>query len=44
MACGGEDSFALGGYLDTELEKLLPVDMQLRGVNEETESGNGHGD
>lgn len=34
VACGGEDSFALGGYLDTELEKLLPVDMQLRGVNE----------
>ena len=34
VACGGEDSFALGGYRDTELEKLLPVDMQLRGVNE----------
>jgi len=31
VACGGEDSFALGGYQDTELEKLFPVDMPLGG-------------
>ncbi len=34
VCCGGEDSFALGGYKDTVLETVLPVDMQLRGVNE----------
>ena len=34
VCCGGEDSFALGGYRDTVLETVLPVDMQLRGVNE----------
>ncbi|MCM1182430.1 MAG: VWA domain-containing protein [Roseburia sp.] len=34
ICCGGEDSFALGGYRDTALETVLPVDMQLRGVNE----------
>ncbi len=34
ICCGGEDSFALGGYRDTVLETVLPVDMQLRGVNE----------
>lgn len=34
VCCGGEESFALGGYRDTELEKILPVDMELRGVNE----------
>lgn len=34
VCCGGEDSFALGGYRDTVLETVLPVNMQLRGVNE----------
>lgn len=34
ICCGGEDSFALGGYRSTVLETVLPVDMQLRGVNE----------
>ena len=34
VCCGGEDSFALGGYRDTALETVLPVDMQLRSVNE----------
>lgn len=34
ICCGGEDSFALGGYRDTVLEMVLPVDMQLKGVNE----------
>lgn len=34
ICCGGNNSFALGGYRDSVLEKLLPVDMMLRGVNE----------
>ncbi|MCM1049251.1 MAG: VWA domain-containing protein [Clostridiales bacterium] len=34
ICCGGEDSFALGGYRDTVIETVLPVDMQLKGVNE----------
>ena len=34
ICCGGEESYALGGYRDTELEKVLPVDMQLRGTNQ----------
>ena len=35
VCCGGEDSFALGGYRDTVLETVLPVDMELRGVDEQ---------
>lgn len=31
---GGEDSYAVGGYKDTSLEKVLPVDMDKRGKNE----------
>ena len=34
ICCGGEDSFALGGYRDTVLETVLPVDMHLRSVDE----------
>ncbi|MDE7445268.1 MAG: VWA domain-containing protein [Lachnospiraceae bacterium] len=34
ICCGGEESFALGGYRDTVLESVLPVDMQLRSINE----------
>lgn len=34
VCCGGEDSFALGGYRDTALETVLPVEMQLRNWNE----------
>lgn len=31
---GGENSYALGGYKDTPLEKILPVDMDKKGKNE----------
>lgn len=31
IAIGGEDSFALGNYKDTSLEKVLPVYMDLQG-------------
>ena len=34
VCCGGEDSFALGGYRDTVIETVLPVNMELRGMNE----------
>ncbi|MCM1046346.1 MAG: VWA domain-containing protein [Candidatus Gastranaerophilales bacterium] len=34
ICCGGGQSFALGGYRDSVLESVLPVDMELRGVNE----------
>lgn len=34
ICCGGEESFALGGYRDTVLETVLPVDMQPRSLNE----------
>ena len=31
---GGYNSFGQGGYKDTEIEKILPVDMTPRGLNE----------
>lgn len=34
ICCGGDNSYALGGYRDSILEQVLPVDMMLRGVNE----------
>ncbi|MCM1127885.1 MAG: VWA domain-containing protein [Lachnospiraceae bacterium] len=34
VCCGGENSFALGGYRGTALERVLPVDMQPRSLNE----------
>ncbi|MCM1534296.1 MAG: VWA domain-containing protein [Clostridium sp.] len=34
VCCGGENSFALGGYRGTVLETVLPVDMMLRSMNE----------
>lgn len=34
VAIGGENSFALGGYKDTVLEKILPVNMDLEGEKE----------
>ncbi|WP_216455598.1 VWA domain-containing protein [Clostridium simiarum] len=34
IATGGEDSFALGGYLNTPFEKVLPVYMDMRGKKE----------
>lgn len=34
VCCGGEDSYALGGYRESVLETILPVDMELRGVDE----------
>ena len=33
-ACGGEDSFMLGGYNDSPIETVLPVNMELRGTLE----------
>lgn len=34
VCIGGDDSYALGGYRESVLETVLPVDMELRGVNE----------
>ncbi|MDD4503366.1 MAG: VWA domain-containing protein, partial [Clostridiaceae bacterium] len=34
IATGGENSFALGGYYKTTLEKVLPVQMELKGKKE----------
>lgn len=34
IATGGENSFALGGYYKTALEKVLPVHMELKGKKE----------
>ncbi|MCR4608783.1 MAG: VWA domain-containing protein [Eubacterium sp.] len=34
ICCGGENSFMLGGYNDTVIEKILPVDMEMRGIVE----------
>ncbi len=31
---GGDESFALGGYFKTPIEKLLPVDMEVKGKKE----------
>ncbi len=31
---GGEDSYALGGYYKTPIERLLPVDMDIKGKKE----------
>ncbi|MFK9092403.1 VWA domain-containing protein [Bacillus salipaludis] len=31
---GGEDSFGLGGYFKTPIEKILPVDMDIKGKKE----------
>lgn len=34
VSFGGEDAYALGGYKDTSLEKVLPVNMDKTGKNE----------
>lgn len=34
ICIGGENSYALGGYKNTELETILPVDMDLKGEKE----------
>ncbi|AZK48298.1 VWA domain-containing protein [Paenibacillus lentus] len=34
MMVGGEDSFGMGGYFKTPIEKLLPVSMELQGKRE----------
>lgn len=34
IVTGGEDSFALGGYYKTSIEKVLPVSMELKGKKE----------
>ncbi|MCM3039028.1 VWA domain-containing protein [Paenibacillus motobuensis] len=34
MMVGGEDSFGMGGYFKTPIEKLLPVSMELEGKRE----------
>ncbi|MDO7907313.1 VWA domain-containing protein [Paenibacillus sp. JX-17] len=39
MMAGGEDSFALGGYFDTPIEKALPVRMELEGKRQIPSSG-----
>lgn len=35
IASGGEESYALGGYFNTILEEILPVDMELKTEGEE---------
>ena len=35
IVIGGDQSFALGGYTDTDLEALLPVDSEVEDVNRE---------
>ncbi len=32
IVCGGEQSFMLGGYNDSVIEEVLPVNMELRGT------------
>ena len=39
ICCGGENSFMLGGYNDTVIEKILPVDMEMRGLVEMPSTG-----
>ncbi|MBS4189201.1 VWA domain-containing protein [Bacillus sp. FJAT-49705] len=34
IMAGGEESFGLGGYFKTPIEKLLPVDMDIKGEKE----------
>jgi Ca-activated chloride channel homolog len=34
VMAGGEESFGLGGYFKTPIEKLLPVDMDIKGKKE----------
>ena len=34
IVTGGQNSFALGNYRDTVIEKVLPVNMELQGENE----------
>lgn len=34
VMAGGNESFGLGGYFKTPIEKLLPVDMEIKGKNE----------
>ncbi|HBM79404.1 MAG TPA: hypothetical protein DD426_00970, partial [Clostridiaceae bacterium] len=34
IATGGENSFALGGYYKTPIEKVLPVNMEMKGKKE----------
>ncbi len=34
ICCGGQDSFMVGGYNDTPIETVLPVNMELRGTLE----------
>ncbi len=34
ICCGGQDSYMIGGYNDTPIETVLPVNMELRGTLE----------
>lgn len=34
IMAGGSESFGLGGYFKTPIERLLPVDMEIKGKNE----------
>lgn len=35
LVSGGQNSFALGGYYQSELEEMLPVDMKVKDKNQE---------
>lgn len=39
LVTGGTNSYALGGYRDTVLEKILPVEMQLKNESEQPNLG-----
>lgn len=39
IVTGGENSYALGGYYNTAIEKALPVDMQLKNENNKPNLG-----
>lgn len=39
LVTGGTNSFALGGYRNTTLEKILPVEMQLKDESEQPDLG-----
>ncbi len=34
VVCGGKQAYALGGYKDSVIEKILPVDMDVKGEKE----------
>lgn len=44
LVTGGDNSYALGGYLGTRLEEMLPVDMDLSKRKRNSIPGPGLGD